>query len=70
MKTITCLRDLRREISDLMGRDASEDTIEIVIEHIRGDKNRPLFGADWSEYLETLGDLWQIVKNAKQECRP
>lgn len=63
MKTIIISRaDLRREVSELLGQNSTDDADLAVMDHIASDPDRPNYGADWSAYFAALGDLWHIVE--------
>jgi hypothetical protein len=60
MKTISDRNDLRREVNDLMGRDADEAAIDAAVDAIYADSSRPQYGDDWQEYLDGV-DLWEMA---------
>lgn len=61
---ISSIKQLRTEVSDRLGAEATEDDVDIVIDDIRSRPERPAFGDDWQPFLETL-DLWGIVESRR-----
>lgn len=60
MKIMTTRNDLANWVDTAMGENANEPIVEAVTDSIQRDSNRPNWGEDWAEYLDSL-DLWSMA---------
>lgn len=61
MKNISNYGDLGREISELMGAEATILDAKRVQDCVARMYTRPLYGSDWTAFLDEL-DLWKIAE--------
>ena len=65
MTIFTTVRDLKQWISDRVTAETSEAEVNQSVSQIQQDPDRPNWGDDWTEYLETVDFEAIVMGNCK-----
>ena len=52
--------DLTVYVDELMGQNATESTVRVVVDALVRDARAPVWGDDWSKFIDSV-DLWKIA---------